>query len=575
MRERHTPHPRIATGDAASANHASRQFYSPRGDSCFVTAIRVAFSFLLLCLAATACVRLRPHSEEDYVGPVIPPAVPSETTAPTTEPAKAAAVPTTGTLQLTVPEAILLALENNHGMRIQRFGPPLSRLNEAIARAAFDPVVTAGASYSRTRTRSEDPVSGDTVRTTTERTQGNIGISTFLPTGTDVSIGLSTSRSDTDPGPANNTSRGQLSVTQSLLRGFGLDVNLASLRQARLDTQRSQYELRGYAESLIAQVEETYWDYALAQEQIRIVTDSLNLALDQLRETQERVQVGKLAPTELAAAEAEVASRRESLINARSTLATTRLRLLRLINPASPNLWDRPIELLDRPEPIEAELDAVEEHVKVALLMRPDLNQARLAIQGSDLTLVQTRNGLLPRLDLFITLGGTGYADSFSGSVRGEDSRSYEGTVGFNFDYPIGNRAPQARHQRALISRDQLEEALQNTRQLVEVDVRSAYIEVTRAKEQVAATSATRRAQEEKLRSETEKFRVGKSTSLQVAQAQRDLLSAQIDEVRSRAAYLKALVELYRLEGSLLERRGIQAPGRQPVADLPPRRTGW
>ncbi len=574
MRERHVPQPRIATGDAASANGAIQQFRSSKVGSHLPSAQRFVLRFLILSLATTGCVRLTPHSEEDYVGPAIPPAVPAEITAPTTEPARAAA-PTTGTLQLTVPEAILLALENNHGMRIQRFGPPLSRLNEAIARAAFDPVVTAGASYSRTRTRSEDPVTGDTVRTTAERTQGNIGISTFLPTGTDVSIGLSTSRSDTDPGPANNTSRGQMSVTQSLLRGFGLDVNLASLRQARLDTQRSQYELRGYAESLIAQVEETYWDYALAQEQIRIVTDSLNLALDQLRETQERVQVGKLAPTELAAAEAEVASRRESLINARSALATTRLRLLRLINPATPSLWDRPIELLDRPEPVEAELDAVEEHVKVAMLLRPDLNQARLAIQSSDLTLVQTRNGLLPRLDLFITLGGTGYADSFSGSVRGEDSRSYDGTVGFSFDYPIGNRAPQARHQRALLSRDQLEEALENTRQLVEVDVRSAYIEVTRAKEQVAATSATRRAQEEKLRSETEKFRVGKSTSLQVAQAQRDLLSAQIDEVRSRAAYLKALVELYRLEGSLLERRGIQAPGRQPVADLPPRRSAW
>jgi outer membrane protein TolC len=70
------------------------------------------------------------------------------------------------------------------------------------------------------------------------------------------------------------------------------------------------------------------------------------------------------------------------------------------------------------------------------------------------------------------------------------------------------------------------------------------------------------------VRSETEKFRVGKSTTLLVGRAQRDLLSAQIDEIRAVVGHLNGLVELYRLEGSLLERRGISAPGREPVNEL-------
>jgi outer membrane protein len=67
------------------------------------------------------------------------------------------------------------------------------------------------------------------------------------------------------------------------------------------------------------------------------------------------------------------------------------------------------------------------------------------------------------------------------------------------------------------------------------------------------------------VRVETEKFRFGKSTTLLVAQAQRDLLSSQISEVITIVNYLKAFVELYLLEGSLLERRGISLPGREPV----------
>ena len=34
---------------------------------------------------------------------------------------------------------------------------------------------------------------------------------------------------------------------------------------------------------------------------------------------------------------------------------------------------------------------------------------------------------------------------------------------------------------------------------------------------------------------------------------------------RGLVNYIKALIDLYRLDGSLLERRGIAAPGREPV----------
>jgi outer membrane protein TolC len=133
------------------------------------------------------------------------------------------------------------------------------------------------------------------------------------------------------------------------------------------------------------------------------------------------------------------------------------------------------------------------------------------------------------------------------------------------FEYPFWNRQAQARHQRAQLSREQSEKALENLSQLVEVDVRTAYIEVNRSKQQIAASTATRKFNEEKLRIETEKFRVGRSTSFLVAQAQRDLLVSRIAEVQALANYLKALVDLYQQDGSLLERRGIAAPGREPV----------
>jgi len=63
-----------------------------------------------------------------------------------------------------------------------------------------------------------------------------------------------------------------------------------------------------------------------------------------------------------------------------------------------------------------------------------------------------------------------------------------------------------------------------------------------------------------------EKFRVGKSTSFLVARAQRDLVAGQAAEIQAVVNYLKAVTELYRLDGTLLTRRGLEAPGEEPVA---------
>src|SRR5204863_9763437 len=108
---------------------------------------------------------------------------------------------------------------------------------------------------------------------------------------------------------------------------------------------------------------------------------------------------------------------------------------------------------------------------------------------------------------------------------------------------------------RAMVSREQGAEAVSNMAQLVELDVRDAFIEVNRIREQVSATAVTRQLQEETLRTEREKFRVGRSTSLLVAQAERDLLSAQLNELQASIAYLKSYVALYRIDRSLLARR--------------------
>lgn len=526
--------------------------------------LRVPAACALLVLLG-GCATPQPYSI-----PVVAPAAPGQAApiegttraAPGEQPAPPAEAPD-GPLEVTVLQTLYLALENNRALSIERLNPPIVGTAVDIERAVFDPVVFFGLEAATTEAETR---TGTTTRT--HEANAGAGASVFLPSGTELGATAESGRT-WGTAPDQYATRLGLSVTQALLRGASREANLVDLRQARIDVQLSMYELRGFAEALVAEVETTYWDYVLARRQVEIFEESLRLAEQQLSETGVRVRVGDLAETELAAARAEVALRHEGLINAKSRVAALQVRLLRLAAPARLAAGERALVPLSRPAVPVNSLDAVQDHVDLALRMRPDVNQARLLIRRGDLELVKTKNGLLPRMDLFATLGKTGYARSFGSSVGDIPRDGYDVGVGLSFEFPVHNRAARARHQAATLTRRQYAETMSNVEDLVREDVEAAHIEVLRARQQVDATAATRRFQEEKLRAETAKFNADKSTSLLVASAQRDLVGSQVAEVEAVTNYLKALTSLYLFDGSLLQRRGIRAPGEAPSEDLP------
>jgi outer membrane protein len=468
-------------------------------------------------------------------------------------------------LDLTIEQAVLMALDRNRGLVVQRYAPTISQFAEDASLAPFDPQITANVSGTRSGLVVAPAVADD------KSLNAQVAVQQFFATGTTVSVGLSAADIGTrlygDGRDATASLRGGLSITQSLLQGAGLRVNLASVRQAQLDVLTSQYELRGFAEQLASDTEQAYIDYVLNQRELEISENALKVAQSQLDETDAMIASGRSASSDRAAALATVAQRQEDLINARATLEQTRLRFVRLVNPAPINSlteWNVNPRLTQPPVPM-GRLDDLDAHVRVALVYRSDLNQARLQVERNDLDVVKTKNGLLPRLDLFATLGRTWYSH-FPTATGFRDTTSYDATVGVNFDYPLFNRAAQAAYGSSRATRDQAAEAVGNLTQLVEFDVRSAYQEALRAHEQIAATTATLAARDAALQVEQERYRVGKSTSLLVSLAQQEVLNSQIAQATAVASYLKGLVDLYRLEGSLLERRGVV------TLDYPPRR---
>ncbi len=465
---------------------------------------------------------------------------------------------------VTLLEAICWALESNQSLRIERLRPEIAGTGIQSAWGAFDTRLSAQASVGSAHSSTLSPRAKDaptTPRSEDERVSRardfSVGVGGRLPTGTDYDLGFGINRSVTNSTYPFYSSAINLNITQNLLKGAGPKVNLVQVRTAENTYLISKYQLQQVLINLITNVESAYWDLYLSYKTLEIRLEAYRLAREQRHRTEEFVRVGRDTPLGLFSAHAEEAARISDVINAVAEVKRRRINFIQLVNPERlPSGWES--RIFPREEPVvPSEPLLAEQHVAVAMKYRPDLQQAKLDLANGELEIVRTRNGLLPALDFFTDVGWAAKGDNPSDSnARLGDYPSWQ--VGLQFSYPLQNRTARAAYRRAQFNRALAAEAIENYKQIIEVDVRLAINEIERTRRLIDSTHITRLLREEELAAEIEKFRVGRSTQLLVAQAQRDLTAARVDEISAVVAHIKAYLNLFKAEGSTLQRRGIQ-----------------
>lgn len=467
-----------------------------------------------------------------------------------------------GRISLSLEQAVYFALKRNRELQVERYNPLIAGTFERIERGVFDTEFFSGIQYSEETASETSRSTEESFEVEGDEVEVVAGLRQLFPAGTTVETTIEYGRSTSNRTPEQQDIRLGLSVTQSLLQGFGAVANLVGVRQAQLERQASLYEFRGFLEALLAEVEIAYWRYVLTSEGITILEQSLEIARKQLGEVESQIEVGMIPRNSAAAAKAEVARREQALLEGRSRKIEHRLRLLRLLNVTDNKHFQLLIDSTSQPRMDTTPLHDLQDRLELALRLRPDLNEARLRQKQQSLEVVRTRNGLLPKLELFIDIGKTGYADSFSTAWSNIDEDNYDLLAGIEFSTYLGNRTAKGKHLAARASRDQASAAVENLENMIQLDIRLAVNETERIRQQIGASAVTRGLEEQTLKAEQERFSVGDTTSLLVTQAQRDLLVSRLAEIEAIVEYRIALVKLYLAEGSLLERRGIQLDTR-------------
>ena len=450
--------------------------------------------------------------------------------------------------------AILTALSRNRSLAVERYAPQIAATRAPESMARFDPILLAIASMGRSKIPIDD--AKDTI--VTRDFSGEVRLEQYHPSGADVFLAGGLSRTRDGSSDWEYGGSWSVGVNQALLRGAGSLVNLISVVQAQNAETISSYQLEGFIQNLVLQVELAYWNLVLARETVKIRQFSVKLAQEQLQLNKDFIKVGKLSPDARVSAEAELASREADLVDALADVKAKTIALIRLLDPRHDAQWSLVFDTGDPPVIENVQVDA-EISAQLADLYRPEIFQAYLDRFNKKLEIIRTQNGLLPKLDAFASYGRLSAGDSSSNAYDHLDDTEFDNyELGLSFELPLGNRAAKARRQRAEIEELQAQAAIRNLEQLIEAEVRRTAVEVQRQAQRIPATQKVVESRQEELRVEKTRFRVGLSTNLDVLRIERDLIQAQLDKLTARIRYIQSLSSLYYTEGTLLLRRGVE-----------------
>jgi outer membrane protein len=516
---------------------------------------------LAFCAAVAVGVGLSASGRQVFASEQQPPRPPVVQAPPSTAPAGPE-------IQLTADDAVRMALENNLGVQAERLGPRISTLNVASARSLFAPRLQS-TTLTRSSTNPPDFLAqgGATEITTSERVFTSVGVAQNLPWGGgNFSLGMDASKQTVNFTSSFNpqlNSNLNFNYTQPLLRNFLIDPGRQQLMVARKNEEIADIQLRQQLVATERVVRNAYYDLILANEQLEVSRQSLELARESLRQNERRVEVGTMAQIDILEAEAEVSRVEESVIIAEAGIksAEDNLRTL-ILNPKQPDYWTARLVPTERPTLTAQPVD-IEGAVTAALANRTDLSQSRKQLETTQINIDYARNQKLPDVNLIaayntIGVAGTQYSfipgqfppipqdqterslrDAFN-DVFGQNFKTW--SVQLQITYPIGTSAADANHAAARLQLEQQQNNLRDAELGVTAQVRDAGRQVNTTLQRVESTTRARQFAERRLEAENKRLTVGLSTTFQLFQAQRDLANVRQQELRAIIDYNRALV---------------------------------
>lgn len=460
-------------------------------------------------------------------------------------------------------DLLVAALNDNLELRAKRLDPEMQQLRVDAAWGAFEPSLVGGASYvssERARTFQErtsifaqlfgatDPVTREDIG------RFQAGVAGRLPFGTtyEALTGYDEMRTNSNGFNSEFITNSNITVTQPLLKDFGLKAGLAEVRLQERATAAMRQELRAVVLRVMRDVASAYHEMAFAQENVAVKEQAVAVAQDLVRENRRRVEEGRMAPIDVTQAESRLSEAREELLIARNFLAQRRNTLRELTRD---HFNDQDLFTVDRAF-VSTTAPAIDRTDALSALYNnnPSYLASVEAAKAEDVRLAYAENQRLPRVDLKASYGYNGIGNSLTRSYRNYWERDQPTwSAGVVINVPVWDKTGKARLSEAKKRKEQALLLIQRTEVTLLAALDTAVRDIENSTERVALVKDSVRLADAALSAELRRLSSGMTTSFNVAQAQRDVSTARSRELATYVDLNKAITNLYFILGTLHE----------------------
>ena len=474
-------------------------------------------------------------------------------------------------LSLTLKETIERVLKNNISISVQSYN---SKINEQFIfekEADFDPTLDFEFKFGEETRQSSSSSSLSDAKNRNQDYDWDFSVSQKFVTGGDYELSMDNNRNRTSSSLTSlnptYSSDLALTVTQPLLKDFGIDLNKRKIYIAKNDQKISDHQFTEKVIDTLTEAENIYWDLVFSIEDLKVKETSLQRARDLEKQVKAQVDVGTLAELEILQAQSDVASRDEQLLNAQNLIEDNEDNFKNILN-SSFDSEDGLKKIIPADSPVfePGSENSLEEALKTALTLRPDLLAKKKELDNRNIEAKYNENQMLPTLDLIGSLGLNGLSGDSTTTNGAYDTALSEvfstnyglWQFGINLSYPLGNRAAKSKLAAKRLEVAQLLLDIKDLEKNIVVEVREAHRQIKTDIKKVQATRVARKLAEEKLNAEEKKFKVGLSTSFNVLEFQEDLAEEQSNEIKAVIDYNKSLTRLNQVMARTLEAHDIK-----------------
>lgn len=349
-----------------------------------------------------------------------------------------------GKLELSLQDAIALALKNDLNIAVEEYVPWIDETNllnaegggtpasgsvaqiGQVGGGTFDPVIDYSTSISDSVQSISNPLTSGTGTSGTAAThtsQFDLSYTQELHSGTNFTVALDNTRGSSSPSEdifnPSLTSTLAIQVEQPLLRGFGFLPNTQFIVEAKNNDKIGQLQFEETVITEVTNVAIAYWSLVADREAVDVAKQSLVLYQKLEDDDRKQLKIGSMSPSDVIYAQGFVAGTNQQLAGAQAQELVQAAALLQYLtkDPSDPRLKGLDIDPITPPEQQpQPPAISLEDAAKEAWADRPELQVDDLNLKNYGIAVRTTRNALLPSLDVTGTYESTGLAGNAAGA---------------------------------------------------------------------------------------------------------------------------------------------------------------